>query len=78
MLNCFHYDRGYAVESWVSRKFNAKMGASAKENILPFSLLCRLRSRKSSNDNYSYTLTPKYKAKPNKVVNSPVCICPRL
>ena len=31
MLNCFHYDRGYAVESWVSRKFNAKMGASVKE-----------------------------------------------
>ena len=76
MLNCFHYDRGYAVESWVSRKFNAKMGASAKENILPFSLLCRLRRRKSSNDNYSYSLIvpPKYKAKPSEVVNPPVCI----
>ena len=31
MLNCFHYDRGYAVESWVSRKFNANMEASVKE-----------------------------------------------
>ena len=38
MLNCFHYDRGYAVESWVSSNFNAKMEASVKENILPFSL----------------------------------------
>ena len=38
MLNCFHYDRGYAVDSRVSRKFNTKMGASVKENILPFSL----------------------------------------
>ena len=56
MLNCFHYDRGYAVECWVSRKFKAKMGVSVKENILPFSLLCRLRSRKSSNENYSYSL----------------------
>ena len=38
MLNCFHYDRGYAVESWVSSKFNVKREASVKENILPFSL----------------------------------------
>ena len=67
MLNCFHYDRGHAVESWVSRKFNAKMGASVKEDILPFPLLCRLRSRKSSNDNYSYRLIVPQNTKPNLV-----------
>ena len=65
MLNCFHDDRGYAVESWVSRKFNAKTGASVKENTLSFSLLCRLRSRKSSNDNYSYSLIVPQNTKPN-------------
>ena len=65
MLNCFHHDRGHAVESWVSRKFNTKMGASVKENIVPFSLLSRLRSRKSSNDNYSYTHLAPQNTKPN-------------
>ena len=41
------------------------MGASVKENTLPFSLLCRLRSRKSSNDNYSFSLIVSQNTKPN-------------
>ena len=53
------------MDSRVSRKFNAKMGASVKENIVSCSLLCRLRSRKSSNDNYSYSLIVPQNTKPN-------------